>query len=132
MRKRLNFTIEDLSKKSGMSHNVIARLERNETRKTNPWVLGRILPLLSERFKETFPEAQGDPYDFLIPPISLGSWLKNCRLRRGLQLKELAKILNVRPYTIIRYESDKTRPAESIRLKLRSLFKLNGELDRFF
>lgn len=132
MRKRLNFTIEDLSKRSGISHNVIARLERDETRKINPSVLGRILPLLADRFKETFPEAQGDPYDFLIPPNSFGRWLKNFRLRRGMQLKDLAKSLNVRPYTIIRYEADQTKPAESVRQELKRLFELNGELDRFF
>jgi|CXWL01.1.fsa_nt_gi transcriptional regulator with XRE-family HTH domain len=129
MRKRLNFTIEDLRKKSGMSHNVIARLERNETRKTNPWVLGKILPLLADRFKETFPEAQGDPYDFLIPPISLGSWLRNQRLRRGMKQQKLAEALHVHAYSVIRYESDKTTPDSSVQIRLRAL--LGGGFERF-
>lgn len=132
MRKRLQLTIEDLSKKSRLSHNVIARLERDETRKANPWVLGRILPVLADRFKETFPEAKGDPYDFLIPPVSFGSWLKNFRLRKALRLKDLAAALGLNPYTIIRYESDQTKPEELIRERLRKIYKLNGQLDRFF
>ena len=132
MRKRLQLTIEGLSKKSGLSHNVIARLERDETRKANPWVLGKILPLLADRFKETFPEAQGDPYDFLIPPTTFGGWLKNFRLRKALQLNELAKALRVNPYSVIRYESDQSKPDKTIRARLRQIYNLNGELDRFF
>ena len=132
MRKRLHLTIEDLSRKSRLSHNAIARLERDETRKTNPWVLGRILPFLASRFKETFPEATGDAYDFLIPPVSFGAWLQNLRLRRGLQLQELAKLLRIHPYTLIRYERNQTRPAQAVRLRLKKRFGLNRELDRFF
>jgi transcriptional regulator with XRE-family HTH domain len=132
MRKSLHLTIEDLSRKSRLSHNVIARLERDETRKAHPWVLGRILPFLAFRFKETFPEANGNAYDFLIPPVSFGAWLQNLRLRRGLKLQELAKLLGVHPYTVIRYEHNQTEPDQSVRLRLKKNFGLNGELDRYF
>jgi len=132
MRKRLHMTIEDLSRKSRLSHNAIARLERDETRKTNPWVLGRILPFLASRFKETFPESNGDAYDFLIPPVSFGAWLQNLRLKRGLQLQELAKLLGVHPYTLIRYERNQTKPEQAVRLRFMERFGLNGELDRYF
>ena len=121
MRKRLHLTIEDLSRKSRLSHNVIARLERDETR-VQPWVLGRILPFLAARFKETFPESSGDAYDFLIPPTSFGAWLKNQRLRRGIKLKELAKQLGVCPFTLIRYESDRAQPSPAVRERLCRLF----------
>jgi transcriptional regulator with XRE-family HTH domain len=132
MRKRLHMTIEDLSRKSRLSHNAIARLERDETRETHSWVLGRILPFLASRFKETFPEATGDAYDFLIPPASFGAWLQNFRLRRGLQLQELAKLLGVCRYTIIRYERNLTKPDEAARLRLNKRFGLDSELDRYF
>jgi transcriptional regulator with XRE-family HTH domain len=128
MRKHLQFTIEDLSKSSRVSHNVIARLERNETRKMQPWVLGRILPLLAARFKETFPEAQGDPYDFLIPPTTFGGWMKNFRARRGLKLKELAKALKVHCYTVIRYEANLTKPDAAVRDRLRRALGSTGSL----
>ena len=95
MRRRLGLRIEDLNAKSGLGHNAISRLERDTNRKVYPWVLGRLLPFLASQFKETFPEAGGDPYDFLIPPTTFGSWLKNFRMRRGLKLKDLAQTLNV-------------------------------------
>lgn len=132
MRRRLGLRIEDLSAKSGLSHNAISRLERNATRKVHPWVLGRVLPYLAAQFKETFPEAGGDPYDFLIPPTTFGGWLKNFRMRRGLKLNTLARALKVRPFTVIRYEADATKPALAVRQNLRRVYRLNGEIDRFF
>ena len=124
MRKRLGLTIEDLSRNCRLSHNVIARLERDETL-AQPWVLGRILPHFTERLKDTFPETNGDAYDFLIPPITFGSWLKNQRLRRGMKLNALARKLGVRPFTLIRYESDRSKPAADIRDRLKRVLKLS-------
>ncbi len=132
MRRRLGLRIEDLSAKSGVSHNAISRLERGETKKVHPWIIGRVLPELASQFKEVYPEVGGDPYDFLIPTTSFGSWLKNFRMRRGLKLKDLAKRLGVRPFTVIRYEADETKPAPEVRQRLRRTFGLNGEIDRFF
>ncbi len=132
MRRRLGLRIEDLSAKSGLSHNAISRLERDTTKRVHPWVLGRILPYLASRFNETFPEAGGDPYDFLIPPSTFGAWLKNFRMRRGLKLKDLARELKVRPFTVIRYEADLAKPSREVRENLRRKYALNGEFDRFF
>jgi transcriptional regulator with XRE-family HTH domain len=132
MRRRLGLTIEDLSTKSRLSHNAISKLERDATRKVHPWVLGRILPFLASRFKETFPEASNDPYDFLIPPTTFGGWLKNFRMRHCLKLKDLARTLKVRPFTVIRYEADESKPNAFARQNLRRAFGINGEIDRFF
>ncbi len=132
MRRRLGLRIEDLSAKSGVSRNAISRLERNATKKVHPWVLGRVLPYLAAQFKETFPEAGGDPYDFLIPPTTFGGWLKNLRMRRGLKLIDLARALKVRPFTVIRYEADESKPNAFARQNLRRAFGINGEIDRFF
>jgi transcriptional regulator with XRE-family HTH domain len=116
----LGLTIEDLSRKCRLSHNVIARLERGESH-IQPWVLGRILPTLAPRFKEAFPETNGDAYDFLIPPTSLGRWLKNQRLRRGMKLRELSEALIVNIYSVVRYESDRSKPSPTVRERLRRL-----------
>lgn len=132
MRRRLGLRIEDLSAKSGVSHNAISRLERNDAKKVHPWVLGRVLPFLASRFKETFPEAGGDPYDFLIPPTTFGGWLKNFRMRRGLKLKDVAHALNVRPFTVIRYEAGTSKPNAEVRRNLSRVYRLNGRVDRFF
>lgn len=132
LRKRLGVTLEEFSQMTRLGHNTIAKIERGETRKVQPWVFGRILPVLAGRFKEAFPETDGDPYDFLIPPTTFGGWLKNFRMRRGLKLKDLARALKVRPFTVIRYEANATKPAQEVRANLRRVYRLNGELDRFF
>ncbi|MBI4422301.1 MAG: transcriptional regulator [Elusimicrobia bacterium] len=132
MRRRLGLTIEQLSTKSGLGHNVISRLERDAVRRVHPWIIGRLLPYLASQLKETFPKSEGDPYDFLMPPTTFCAWLKNLRMRRGLKLKELARRLKVRPFTVIRYEADETKPAPEVRRNLRRAFGLNGEFDRFF
>ena len=122
-----------MAAKSGLSRNALSRLERGKTRKANlPWVLGKILPFLARHFKEAFPEAKGDPYDFLIPPSTFGGWLKNFRMRQGLRLIDLARALKVRPFTVIRYEANETKPDPRVRQNLRRAFRLNGEIDRFF
>ena len=131
LRKQLNLTIAQYATKTGLAHGTIARIERDETRVLKPWVLGKILPFVVSRFKEAFPESGGDPYDFLMPPTSFGAFLKNLRLRRGLQQKELARLLAVNRESIRRYEGNLTKPEAAVRTKLRKAFRLDGELDRF-
>lgn len=123
MRKCVGLTIEDLGRKSRLSPNAISRLERDHSR-TQPWVLGRILPHFAALFKDAFPKTNGDAYDFIIPPTTFGSWLKNQRLRRGMKLNELARQLAIRPFTLIRYESDQSKPAALIRDRLKRILKL--------
>lgn len=130
LRRKLGLSIKDLSPKVRLAESAIARIERDEAR-SQPWVLGRILAFLASSFKEAFPETNGDPYDFLIPPTSFGTWLRNQRLRRGMKQRALAAALGVRPYTVVRYEADLTKPAPAIREKLRKVLKLNGEFERF-
>ena len=115
-----------------LGHNTIARLEREDSKSAKPWVLGRMLPFLMERFKEAFPDATGDAYDYLIPPNTFGDWLRNFRLRRGLRQGELAKALGVNKFTITRYEANQSMPNNDIRRRLQQRFGLNGELDKFY
>lgn len=97
-----------------------------------PWILGRILTLLKGRFKEAFPDARGDIYDYLIPPKTFADWLRNLRLRHGLQQTELAKTLGVNRYTINRYEMNRSNPSQEVHRRLKECFGLNGELNKFF
>ncbi len=123
MRRNLGLTQEDLSKKTGVQCSVITRLERDKTSpRRAPRILGRVLPALSGRFKQAFPETNGDPYEFIYPPTSLGGWLRNHRARRGLKIRELSKLLGVQPFTVIRYENNVSLPDSRIRAKLHALF----------
>lgn len=81
----------------------------------------------SGRLREVFPE--GDPYDCIIPPKTLGSWIKNQRLRRGLEQKELARRLGVHVFSLVRYERDEFRPDLEIRRRLTR--QLGPGLERF-
>lgn len=124
MRKRCGLRLNDLSRKTGVSRNAIARAERDESR-PRPQVLGRVLPALACAFQAAFPESAGDPYDFLIPPKTLGALIKNRRMRCGMQLKDLAKKLGVRPFTVIRYEADASTPQAKVRERLRRVLGMD-------
>lgn len=49
-----------------------------------------------------------------------------------MTLKDLARALKVRPFTVIRYEADETKPIPQVRQNLRRAFGLNDEFGRFF
>lgn len=131
LRRRLGLSIDQFATETGVSHNTIGRLERGHNPVLKPWVLGKILPFLASRYKEVFPETGGDPYDFVVRPTSFGSWLTNLRMRKGLKQKELARLLGVNRESIRRYEANETKPIPAVRARLRKVFKLNGEMDRF-
>lgn len=131
MRKSLGLTQEELEERTGLWKSVLTRLERDKTSvRQLPWILGRVLPTLKDRFSAAFPETNGDPYAFVYPPTTFGGWLRNLRARHGLKLREMALMLGVKPFTIIRYENNVSRPDPMVRSKLKQQFKLNGELDR--
>ncbi|HAZ08399.1 MAG TPA: hypothetical protein DCZ01_07755 [Elusimicrobia bacterium] len=82
---------------------------------------------MSGRLKEAFPN--GDPYDFLIPPLTFGGWLRNQRLRRGMAQKQLATSLGVHPFTVIRYERNSTVPDSNVQQRLKEI--LGSGFERF-
>ena len=120
-------TLDQFSLKTGLARNTIARIERDEVRHIEPRIFGRILPHLADLFKVTF--SGSDPYDFLIPPKTFGGWLRNQRLRRGMAQKHLAKSLGVHVFTVIRYETDRTKPDASVRERIKNL--LDSDFERF-
>lgn len=126
LRRQAGLTIEQLSRKTGVSQGAIAKLERDEAPVLRPWVLGRIIPYLSQSLKQAFPESGGDPYDFLVPPVSFGKWLRNQRMRLALQVRDFAARLKVEKFSLIRYEADQSRPDPAVRRRIRAALNLNG------
>ena len=113
LRRRAKVTIAQLATRSKISHNTISRLERTPDRRANPAILEKILQVLRLIFQEISPGA-GDCYDRLVPPKTPGSWIKNARLKKGLQQKALAKRLGVSRETVRRWERDLVRPGTNV------------------
>lgn len=113
-------TVEGLSQKAGVSHNAVSRLERDAIKRPNIKVLGRLLAFYSKALPTAFPE--GDAYDHIIPPKTLGSWIQNQRLRRAMGLHEFARLMRIHVYSTIRYETDAFRPNDQIQRRLREVF----------
>lgn len=112
--------------------NAISRVERDAHRVLEPWILGRIIPQLHGRLGEVFPKTKGDPYDFLYPRDTFGGWMKNFRARRGLLQNEVAKAMGVSTETTRRYQDNECKPSKRNLSKLKAVFGLNGEIDRYF
>jgi len=127
LRQQAVLTIEELCRKTGVSTGAIPKLERDKAPVLRPWVLERILPFLSKSLKQAFPESGGDPYDFLVPPVTFGKWLRNQGMRLALQVKDFATRLRVEEFTVIRYEADQSRPDPAVQQRLRRLLKLDGK-----
>jgi DNA-binding XRE family transcriptional regulator len=72
----------------------------------------------------------GDPYEFLIPSDTLGGWVRNQRLRRGMAQKQLAESLHVHPFTVVRYERNSSKPDSNVRLRLKKIF--GAGFERFY
>jgi len=118
LRRRLHEPITSYATVTGLAHSTISRLERNKTGTIDPAIVGRLLSHLKNRFKDAFPDVQGDIYDFLIPPKTFGDRLRNLRLRRGMQQKELAKALGVARFTLQRYERNQSKPNAEIMCRI--------------
>ena len=129
LRKRRGLTIPELEKATGVGHNAISALERGAV-PPKPWVLGPILAFYGQDAAPLFP-GEGDIFDRVLPPTNLGAWLANFRLRKGLQLKDLARVMKVSKVAVWRYERNLMRPSNASLHRLRKAYKLKGELDRF-
>ncbi|MFH2202008.1 MAG: helix-turn-helix domain-containing protein [Elusimicrobiota bacterium] len=129
LRRRLRINYAAAAAGAGVSPNTLLRLERGEGRPQD-WTISRLLRYLGRALKEVFPGAE-DVYDLIIPPKDFGSWLRNLRLRRGLQQKELAEILGLSKVSVCRYEKNIVKPQEAILKRLRRRFSLNGEFERY-
>lgn len=132
MRRSLGYTLEQFAARAAVCRKRLSRLERGRSPKgKDPVLLGRVLPLLKPKFHEAFPETNGEPFDFIYPPDTFGGWLRNLRARKALGLKEMASMLGVAPFTIIRYEGELSKPDPLIAARLRHRFGFNGRVSRW-
>ena len=76
------------------------------------------------------PEDAKDAIDIICPPASTGSKIKNLRLRKRLQQKDLAKMLGIHKVSLCRYEKDRCKPDKNIILKLKRVLKTVFKIDR--
>ena len=120
----------ELARRAGIGCNTLTRLERGEGKAIDA-VVGRVVRALGPAVAEVFP-GTADVFDLLFPPSSFGGWLRNFRLRRGLQQVELARILNVNKVTVWRYEKGGAKPGAAVVRRMKRTFKLDGELAHFF
>ena len=52
--------------------------------------------------------------DVLCPPVSFGARIRNLRLGKGVQQKDLAEMLGIYKVSLCRYEKDSVRPDEKL------------------
>lgn len=129
LRKRRGLTIVDLEKRTGVSRVTICRIERGH-KVEHLELAGKLLGYFGAQAAEAFPPGT-DPIDLLVPVTDFGSWLRNFRVRKGLQQAKLAEILGVSRPSISCYEANKTTPLKAVLKKLRKSFKLARRFDRF-
>lgn len=130
LRKRQGLTQVDLARRTGISAVTICTLERGGGATYHPEIVGKLLAYFGREAAEAFPEGI-DGVDHFLPVTDFGSWLRNFRVRKGLQQVELAKLLGVCKASVSAYEQNQTRPKDAVLKRLRKAFKLNGEFDRF-
>lgn len=53
-------------------------------------------------------------------------------MRRSMKLKDLARALKVRPFTVIVYEVDESKPTREVRQNLQRTFAINSKFRCFF
>jgi len=90
--------------------------------------VGKLLAYFGREAAEAFPEG-GDAFDHFVPVSGFGSWLRNFRVRKGLQQVDLAKMLGVCKSSVSAYEGNQTRPRDAVLKRLKKVFKLNGECE---
>lgn len=129
LRRRQGLTIQDLERRTQVSHGTISRIERDSSG-VNVAAVGRLVAFFSREIEEAFPNGQ-HAADILAPVSDFGSWLRNFRIRKGLQQAELAKILGVSRAAVCWYERNRSKPRDVIVNRLKKAFKLNTEFDRF-
>jgi len=129
LRKRQGLTQGDLSRRTGISRATICKMERGGL-DLHPEIVGKLLAYFGKEAAEAFPGGK-DGVDHFVPVTDFGSWLRNFRVRKGLQQAELAKILGVSKASVSAYEKSQTRPRKAVLRRLKKAFKLNGEFERF-
>lgn len=129
LRRRQGLTQEDLCRRTGVSRATICKVERGG-QMCHPEIVGKLLAYFGAEAAEAFPEGK-DGVDHFVPVTDFGSWLRNFRVRKGLQQVEVAKAIGVSKASVSAYEQNQTRPRNEVLKRMRKVFRLNGEFDHF-
>jgi transcriptional regulator with XRE-family HTH domain len=111
LRKRRGITIPQLYRLTGISTGTICRIEAGK----DIWkigAVGKLMAFFGPELKEAFP-GDKDPYEQAFPALDFASWLRNLRMRKGLDQVQLAKLLGLSRVSICRYETNVSRPHAS-------------------
>ena len=118
---------EELAKESGITLSVLARYEQGNILDINPWILEKIAVSLKVAPLDILPPQikprNGDYWGYFSPAGTLGGRIRQYRLSRHIQQKELARMLHVDRESIRRYEKGLSKPDKNILIKLEEILK---------
>ena len=117
-------TQADFAKASGVALSGIMAYEKNKVIHPNPFTIQKIAKALQIKELDLFPEVPEDAkdaIDVICPLASTGLKIKNLRLRKRLQQKDLARMLGIHEVSLCRYEKDLIKPDEKMKKRIESL-----------
>lgn len=116
LRLKTGLTQQQLANNAGMSRSKIEIYEQDKLINPNPLVIQKLAKILNIEPCQLIPtkSTTQDFYDYISPPVTLGSRIRNLRLRKGMLQKTLAQLLGVSNVTICRYEKDCSKPTPKI------------------
>ena len=123
LRVQTGLTIDQIVNQRDIPRSVLNRYERNEIDKLDPWTLEKIAKALEIDPIELLVSETDvkDIFDYFCPPTTLGAKIRNLRLKKHLQQKDLAKMLGIHKVSLCRYEKDQCKPDKQIILKLEQI-----------
>jgi len=120
---------DELSKTSGVSKGYLAKIEQDKCFFTNPSYIQRIAKGLGVERLKLIPHSglkkKRHFLDYIIPPDTLGSRIKNLRLKRGLTFKEFTQKLKVSKDSTWRFEKNITIPNEKILKRIAKVLRVS-------
>lgn len=143
LRKANNMTQEELSKKLGVSKQVISNWERGYTTSISPEILqtiAKIFNTTTEKIlgnqKEDYSECSNNDFEWKYPEVSnrLGNILQKYRQKKELSVEQFSKTLNITTQTYIGIEMGKYTPSLKLLQKISEVTKyeidyLTGAID---
>lgn len=143
LRKANNMTQEELSKKLGVSKQVISNWERGYTTSISPEILqtiAKIFNTTTEKIlgnqKEDFSHCSNNELEWKYPEVSnrLGNLLQKYRQKKELSVEQFSKTLNITTQTYIGIEVGKYTPSLKLLQKISEVTKyeidyLTGAID---
>lgn len=103
------FSQLELARTAGVALSGVIAYEKDRITRPDPVIIQKIAKALQVAEIALFPDAPAgakDAIDVLCPPVSFGSRIRNLRLRKGFQQKELAEMLGIHKVSLCRYEKD--------------------------